>query len=214
MGDLLPFWIGAALALAFPLLGTGGWAASAAKTGSVLTLAAAAALAGGPGLLVLALGLSALGDLALSRPGERMFLGGVAAFGAAHVVYTVLFLGLSGRLDPFAFDALRWAGLGVLVLLLGIGAAVIVPRAGALLGPVAVYVGLIGAMALAALHLAPGLWLAVAGAALFVVSDLCLALERFVLAPGGRAARLCGAVVWPLYWLGQAAIALGVLGLP
>ncbi|RUW86495.1 lysoplasmalogenase, partial [Mesorhizobium sp. M8A.F.Ca.ET.023.01.1.1] len=67
-------------------------ARSAAKTLSVAMLAALAAMQGGPLLLVAALALSAIGDAFLSRDGERAFLGGLASFLVAHIVYVALFL--------------------------------------------------------------------------------------------------------------------------
>lgn len=67
-------------------------ARSAAKTLSVAMLAALAFMQGGQLLLVAALALSAVGDAFLSRDGEKAFLGGLASFLAAHVLYVPLFL--------------------------------------------------------------------------------------------------------------------------
>ena len=53
---------------------------SVVKTGSIALLAVVAMPVP---LLALALGLSALGDLALSRNGERAFLAGIGAFASA-----------------------------------------------------------------------------------------------------------------------------------
>ncbi len=66
---------------------------SLAKTAAVALLALGGGLAGAPLLLVLALGLCALGDLFLSRDGESAFMAGVGAFAAGHLAYAALFLG-------------------------------------------------------------------------------------------------------------------------
>ena len=71
------------------------WGRSALKTGAVFILALMAALK--MPLLAVALGLCALGDLALSRPGERAFLAGVASFAAGHLAYVWLFCRCRGR---------------------------------------------------------------------------------------------------------------------
>ena len=62
------------------------------KTLPVAILAIAAALSGQPTLLIAALVFSALGDLFLSRQGEKMFLAGLGSFLIGHIAYSVLFL--------------------------------------------------------------------------------------------------------------------------
>ena len=187
---------------------------SAVKTGAVAWLALGlwgAGPAGGPGWAVLAgLWLGTAGDFFLSRRGERAFLLGMAAFGAGHLAYAGAFwVKGTGWPDPVA-------GLAVL----GIGGAallVLAPRAGALAGPVRAYVAVIVVMVLAALRLQTDPWPvagAVAGALLFMVSDLLLALLLFVwpARPGQWGARALGARgVWVLYWPAQALIAASAL---
>lgn len=171
------------------------WGNSAVKTASVALLAAAALLSGAPWLLALGLALGAAGDFALSRPGERAFLAGVAAFAAGHLAYLALFVRLGAPLWPPTAP-------GWVLIVLGIGmAALLWSRTGALRGPVMGYVVLIVLMGVAAFALPlPGLARAVA---FFVASDSLLAAERFVVPPGllRRALRWA---VWPLYWLAQA----------
>ncbi|MGD9917568.1 MAG: lysoplasmalogenase family protein [Paenirhodobacter sp.] len=174
---------------------------SAVKTGSVAALAVLGAGLGAPGLVVAGLALGAAGDYFLSRPGERAFLAGMAAFAAGHLAYSLWFLRLgAGAPPPMA---------GLVVALFG-GAVLlwIAPRAGALRGPVSAYVGVILAMALAALGL-PDHPLATAGALVFVASDLTLALELFVLGPVLR--RPAAYLVWALYWPAQALILAAAL---
>lgn len=174
------------------------------KTFSVAALAAGAV--GGPAWLVVALGACALGDWLLSRAGDAAFMAGIAAFAAGHLAYIALFLtypladtsllALPGR----AALAAGLIGLGAVV------AVVLFRKAGDLRGPVSVYVPVIIAMGLAALSLPrDGALLLVLPAALaFVLSDLILALETFVLPQGHTALRFTPYLVWPFYWAAQA----------
>lgn len=172
------------------------WAATALKTGAVLALVAAGLWGAAPGVIVLGLLLGAVGDFALSRPGERWFLAGMAAFGLGHLAYAVGFYAGSWP-EPL------WAVLA-LGLLVASTELWLRPRTGALMWPVRGYVAVIAVMALAALTRTPGPMLA--GVVLFAASDLLLAIERFVLAPGPGWLRRA---VWIAYWSGQALILLG-----
>ena len=49
------------------------------------------------------------------------------------------------------------------------------------------------------------------GAALFVLSDAILAIDRFLLSPNSAHKAWAGPAVWVLYYLAQAAITLGFL---
>lgn len=155
--------------------------------------------------VAIGLGFSLLGDMLLEWPAD-LFVFGLGAFLLAHLAYLVAYLGDSRRLAPGAlliaavvagcmFALLASAGLGDLLL------------------PVAFYSLAIGCMlwrALARLG-SPGItsqsaWLAAIGAALFVLSDSLIGLNRFV-APfdGARYAIIL------TYWLGQFGIAASVL---
>lgn len=88
MPVLLP--IAAAAALAYAVLRhrpEGDALRSLVKTASVACLALAALAAGAPPAIAAGLALGALGDWFLSRPGDRAFLAGMAAFGAGHLAY-------------------------------------------------------------------------------------------------------------------------------
>ncbi|EEW59843.1 putative membrane protein [Ruegeria sp. TrichCH4B] len=176
------------------------WGRSALKTGAVLMLALMAALK--MPLLAVALGLCALGDLALSRPGERAFLAGVTSFAAGHLAYVWLFLSLPGS-DPerLATAPMLWAVL--LLFLIAIGMARMLARhAGEMRVAVLLYVPVIVAMALAGFTLPqPLIW---GAAVMFMLSDMVLAVETFVLPPAHRARRLTAPTVWVLYWGAQA----------
>jgi len=77
--------------------------------------------------------------------------------------------------------------------------------------PVAAYVAIISAMGLAALHLPATHGLAMIGAGLFVASDLVLSVELFRMNENSPQARTASHVVWPLYWIGQGLILVGMV---
>lgn len=182
---------------------------SVIKTLSVVLLLAAAWIGHGPALLLVALGLCALGDFLLSRPGETAFMAGVGAFAAGHIAYVALFLTTSGA----ALDRLgaAWPSLLGLAILGCVMAVILWPRAGALRGPVMAYIPIILAMGAAAQVLPVQHHDARTAAFLFIASDLILALEMFVLAEG-RWKRIAPFAVWPLYWLAQALFTLSFAG--
>jgi uncharacterized membrane protein YhhN len=178
---------------------------SAVKTAAVAALALGLWGAGAEGtdrLVLAGLLLGAAGDFFLSRPGQAAFLAGMAAFGLGHLAYAAAFVPLgAGWPDPWAAAAVALVGLCAWVFL--------APRAGALAAPVRGYIVVILLMALAALRL-HGMPLTLAGALLFVASDLLLALQLFVL-PAGRVQAWAAHGVWALYWPAQALIALATL---
>lgn len=176
---------------------------SVLKTAATVGLALGAGALGAPGLVVLGLWLGAAGDLALSRPGQGAFLAGMGAFAAGHLAYAAAFLA-AATAGP---DWLPLAALAVL------GASTefwLSPRTGDLRAPVRAYVLVILAMAAAALAWAGASPAARAGAGFFVLSDLLLAIDLFVLP--GRPGRALPRAVWASYWGGQALIALGMAG--
>ncbi len=190
-------------ALAFPALHGQGPGRAAIKMLAVGFLAVIA-LRGGVGLLALALALSALGDFLLARPGDRAFLAGIGVFGAAHLVYLVLFVNM---MDPGVIGFIRIAlAVDFLFLAVALGRAFL-PGAGDMRGPVAGYIVLLTVMGLAALAV-PG-WAVPLGAALFILSDSLLGLDRF----GPAAARTSGQRldVWASYYGAQIALTLGLL---
>jgi len=197
-----------ACALAYlPLVGRNpGPLRSLVKTAAVALLALAAWQAQAPMLLTLALTLCALGDLCLSRPGERAFMAGVGAFAAGHLAYVALFLTREPSDPGLLVSGWRLAALVGLTLLGAAMAARLAPRAGALRIPVLLYIPIILGMGVCALTLPPvgGLALAPVAAACFIASDLILAWEVFLFRPGHRLLRLTPYAVWPLYWGAQA----------
>ena len=176
------------------------------KTTAVALLALAAALAQLPGLLIVALGLCALGDLLLSRDGETSFTAGIAAFAAGHLAYVALFLTHPAsdisRLgqSPQIWITLALAGFGAVM------ASVLAPRAGDLRLPVLAYIPVILGMGVAALTLTGqgALIRALPAAFAFIASDLVLAGEKFLLPGTHPARRWTPYVIWVLYWGAQA----------
>lgn len=153
-------------------------------------------------LLALALALCACGDWLLSRDGEGTFMAGVAAFAAGHIAYVVLFLAHPASDVSRIFEPLQLALLVALILTGLVAARLLWRPAGTLHGPVTAYIPIILSMGIAALTLPPGF--AVAPALAFILSDLTLATETFLL-PKAHAARcLTPYVVWVLYWGAQA----------
>ena len=185
-------------------------ARSVVKTASILLLAILSWVQGGPLLLTAALLLSAAGDAFLSRDGEPAFLGGLASFLAAHVVYIVLFYGAGAGL-PHVFDG-PWRT--VLALAMAAYAATMIalllPRVDqGLREPIAAYALAILAMGLSALTLdVPAV---LAGSLLFMVSDGILAAEKFILPATSPLQRPLRYTVWITYAAAQVSITLGVL---
>ncbi|MEL7463542.1 MAG: lysoplasmalogenase [Pseudomonadota bacterium] len=175
-------------------------ARSLAKTSAVAALALLALAEGAPLLLVGALALSAVGDWAISRDGERAFLVGLTAFLAAHLAYVPLFLGV----------AEAWGGWRLALVFVAAAYALAVarrlwPHLGGMRGPVAIYVLAIFAMGAAAAGAPLALWPLMIGAALFIASDTALAMETFVYRDAPR--RWTAPFIWSTYYAAQALIA-------
>lgn len=178
------------------------WFRTCAKAVPLLALCVAAAANFAPWLILLALVASLLGDIFLSRDGERAFLLGLIGFAIAHVAYTVHFLGLP--LQTIAW----WPAIGVLVLAVSTELWLI-PHVGKLKGAVRVYILLIASMALAALML-EARPIAIMGALMFVVSDFILAIQTFRLAPTSKWQGPAQIALWLFYVSAQVAIVIGV----
>lgn len=190
---------------------------AAVKTASTVLLALAVALAGQDGegwfwLVPLGIALGALGDLCLALKAERAFLAGVGAFGLGHLAYAGGFLLRSGERGFDGVSSGEWLALAGLAALLLSTEVWLAPCTGSLRGSVRAYVALIGLMAVAAVLLpaAPGQGVLRAGAALFILSDLMLAVQMFV-ARDPALRRGLALALWPAYWTGQALIGWGAL---
>lgn len=184
------------------------WTIAAIKGTAVGALALSALLNLSNPLITAGLFLGAIGDIALTRPGQHAFLSGMAAFALGHLAYTAAFLP-----HLTAPNASQIAVLVVLVLLLASTEIWLTPHTGTLRTPIRSYVAVIGLMAISVTVLLPGparetIQL---GALLFVLSDLLLALRLFR-AHSPRSKSLLALTLWPAYWLGQALILLGAMG--
>lgn len=179
------------------------------KTSSTALLALYGAMTGAPIWVIVGLALGSIGDLALSRQGDRAFLAGMAAFALGHLAYIIEFVG-QGLTGPMTFPV--WFTVGVMVILVSFTALWIAPKAGALAWPVRGYALIIALMASSAALLpdVTGRATIQIGVGAFVVSDLILAIRMFVLRESPRKLRLSQAL-WPLYWGGQALILWGSL---
>ena len=173
---------------------------SSFKTMSIAALGVIAVISDAPLLLVLALGFSAVGDLALSREGERAFMIGLGAFLLAHIFYVPLLVSVGE-----GFSGWRWAALFGAVTYAVVVARWLWPHLGPMRIPVAVYMTAIVAMGAAAITAPLALWPILLGAALFIASDTVLAAETFVYADKPR--RWTAPVIWSTYYAGQALIA-------
>jgi len=174
------------------------WPRSGVKTGSVGLLAVAAVMMVSPVSLVVALAAGALGDLLLSRPGDRAFLAGVAAFAVSHIALIWLMITHGGAvLWPLPWGA-------ILIVALAVGMGVILWRyAGRLRVPVLIYVAIIATMGCVALTLAPSAALGRLAAGLFILSDTVLALELFVVARIPPVRPAMALIVWSFFWSAQ-----------
>ena len=153
--------------------------------------------------IVLGLCLSLLGDVFLMLPGDR-FVAGLAAFLLAHLAYLAAFT----MMVPFGAEP------AALLLYAAAAAAILIlawPRLGPRMRiPVIAYAAVLGGMAgqaltVASLAPAPPATAAAFGAALFVLSDAALVVNRFV-----RPFRLSPLVVLGTYYTAQTLIAVSV----
>lgn len=153
------------------------------------------------GLILAGLFFSWWGDLFLISQNSRIFLLGVGAFFLAHVAYAAAFIALGVDLvwTPVAAAVLvapavfmlRWLG----------------PNLGDMRRPVQAYVAVISLMAALAAGAAVGgaPWSVPAGAALFYLSDIFVARDRFI-----TSSPVNQRVGLPLYYAAQLALAFSV----
>ena len=175
------------------------WPRTIIKTIPLACLTPFAALSGAPSLIIAALALSAIGDAALSRQGDRWFLIGLTSFLFAHIAYIVLFLSQNTPMAGF-FVMVTTAPFAIFAAGLVVGR--LWSRLGALKVEVSVYAAVITAMLVSATALFSTHGLAIAGAVSFAVSDSFLAFEKF----GSKPLRLHTQLIWWPYIFGQALI--------
>ncbi len=151
-----------------------------------------------------------LGDAFLSRDGEKAFLGGLASFLVAHIVYIALFLRSGGGLGLLGAESWRGAialapAVFVVVMLAAlwrrVGPSLRIPIAVCVSQPVDDGHG--GADSYSA-------WV-IGGAVLFMASDGLLATEKFLVVAISPHRAWMRFAVWVLYYAAQVAITLGFL---
>ena len=152
--------------------------------------------------VLIGLVLSLIGDILLMLPRDR-FLAGLIAFAIAHCAYIVAFCVHT-----------RFAARPLLFLPYAIAAVIIMrmlwPHIAPLRIPIVIYVVLLSTMASQALirasmHPWPAAVAAATGAALFVVSDATLAIDRF-----RGSFRSAPAIIAITYTVAQALIAVSI----
>jgi uncharacterized membrane protein YhhN len=190
----------AVLYLLMPRQGMSWWL-SALKTLSTSLLAIIAWRVGSPALLVAGLALSAVGDLFLSRDGEKAFVCGLASFLAAHVAYIVLFASVGQHLTVLLSMPLMLVAAGLVAVSLILARTILKHVPNELQLPVVVYCTALVLMGLTAL--ATERLLIIAGAVMFVASDAILAWEKFVEPAASAWKPPMRVAVWVLYYAAQ-----------
>ena len=136
--------------------------------------------AGGFGVLIL-IGrvFCAAGDVLLIHRHERWFLAGMGAFTLGHAAYIGAFLTRSPQLKPLVYLA-AFAMIAVAVATL----RQLWGKLGTMKGPVAGYVAIISVMVIASVAASPAgggyIWMPVAGAVGFAISDIAVARDQFL----------------------------------
>ncbi|WP_226664390.1 lysoplasmalogenase [Microbulbifer aggregans] len=152
-------------------------------------------------LALVALALSATGDVLLAIPFPNHFVFGLGAFLLAQLTYTGNFLRAAHF--PSRRFVLRAIAILLAALLL---AQQVLPGAGELAVPVACYIVAIVAMALSAAAHRSGSSLLFAGAVTFMVSDALIAINRFV-----DPVPLAGTWIMLTYYAAQALLVVGLI---
>jgi uncharacterized membrane protein YhhN len=181
---------------------------SLSKTLPVGLLALGALITGQSPLLITALFACAIGDCFLSREGERHFLSGLASFLTGHLFYIAFF---SRSVDPAtlmsqdtAFNVVILSALCALVMVR------LWPFIGDMRLPVLSYAIAVATMAVVAKAANPG-FLVLSGVALFIISDIILAFDRFTPLAIGWKRRTMPYCVWAFYFAGQLLLVYGLI---
>jgi uncharacterized membrane protein YhhN len=143
--------------------------------------------------------LSAMGDISLSFPSEKNFIGGLVSFLLAHVLYIVTF----AQGSPWSTE-LWW--LLALIGVFGVAmVTILTPTLGEMKIPVYVYISVILTMDVMAVMHGSESWVLIAGALTFTVSDTILALNKF-----RKPIPAAQYLIMTTYYAGQAMIFAGI----
>ena len=185
-------------------------ARSAVKTLAVALLAVLAMVENGPLLLFGGLALSAVGDAFLSRDGDRAFLGGLASFLAAFLLYVGLFFTTGAGSDIILADIWRTVVAAVTcvfaILMIGLLWRRVNP---AMRLPILTYTLAAVVMGMAALTTDSAL--IICGALTLIASDTLLATEKFLVSAISPHRSSMRVAVWVLYYVAQLLVALGFI---
>jgi uncharacterized membrane protein YhhN len=181
---------------------------SAFKTLPVFLLALAALANGQPLLLITALAACALGDYFLSREGEAHFLYGLGAFLVGHLFYIAFFC------QSLDFNTLVSRDLVINIAIMAALCFLVLLRLWPFLNEmrsaVIVYTAAIALMAISAKASTPP-QLVLVGVAMFVVSDIILAFDKFTPLTNSWKRWLMPYLVWVLYFTGQLSLVYGLI---
>ena len=183
-----------------------------AKAAASILFALVAFFADAPPFLTVAFALCALGDVALSRPGRAAILYGFSSFFLAHFVFILLFQSLGAAPMVEVFVIAPAPAIALLAFALS-GELWLAPYTGALRWPIRAFIALITALGLTALTLPVGFTIAASGVALFILSDLILALRIFRIRPDHPRQNLLGRMQWIFYIAGQSSLLIGNVAL-
>jgi uncharacterized membrane protein YhhN len=176
----------------------------ACALGFILIALQSGALSSSYGQIILAaLGLCAIGDLALLSRGSRpLFQAGMGAFGLGHAVYVFAFFG------PQESTAGIFVGAALALLLIFLFFKFVWPSVDSdMRAPVGIYIAIIAIMLITAADyaFASGIWVIGIAAALFAISDFFVGRDRFAAQDPRNAL-----AITPLYFFAQALFALSV----
>lgn len=213
---LLALSAGLALAygIAAPLLhvpGDPNYALAALKT-SGIALLALIALMHRSRLLAAGLAFGALGDWLLALDTRISFMAGAVAFLIGHLFYIALFLraGIGARAVRQPARAIAMIAVAAIAVTT---TARLVPADSPLFAPLGAYTFVLTLMTITSLTLPASRWLAMLGAALFLISDGFVAANMFHPLADPTLSFWRSFAGWTIYWAGQAAICVGALGL-
>jgi uncharacterized membrane protein YhhN len=191
--------------------GVGHPALAALKASSIVVLAGLA-FAHRARLLAAALLFGATGDALLALDTQTSFLAGAGAFLIGHVCYIALFVRSGAGVRTLAQPPRLFGVLAMIAAAIA-GTLWLVPSGAPLFAPLALYTGVLTAMAISTFTLPPSRWLVMAGGVLFFVSDGFVAHNMFHAADDPTLAFALSFAGWMIYWAGQAALCAGALTL-
>lgn len=180
------------------------------KTTAIAMLAVVSFALSAPHLLTTGLAFCAIGDFFLSRDGDRAFLLGLISFALGHVFYIVLF---AQNGDLSLLMQWPWAAFALILIFVGgFMARLLWPAAGDLRIPVMVYIAIIMGMGLCAVSMTgQGATVAALGAGMFILSDMILSTDLFLMRDDHPMRRFTPLFIWLFYWMAQVAIFVGVV---